>query len=484
MKILILILTAFFLPANYSIAEETGKNKNLVTNPGFESVDPSSGLPLGWKTSSPRNGISPEFKVDNSISHSGKFSFRTSSKGSAGTFGSLSTTVNGITSSGESGNSVSAQTVPGKNFLSGSSYLFSCWFRTSTDSPERNVWMNLTWINKAGEELFTELISGFRKEGEWCNAEKKVTAPLNASSIMIKLVYQWSGNGSVWWDDVSLVPAIAALPRKITVAACSSEPPRPCTTEKNLEFYCGKIIEAGKAGADLICLGEGITMVGTGKNFEQVAETVPGPASKALGEAARKAGAYVVAGIYEKDENLIYNTALLIDRKGNIAGKYRKTHLPETEVEGGLMPGNDYPVFKTDFGTIGIEICYDNFFPEVARSLALNGAEIILIPIWGDSRDNDNAWNVVTRARAIDNSVFMVASMYGNHNGSLIVDREGHIMPDQKNVKGLIISQIEPDSRTFEHWLSVKSYGEWRNLFLQERRPETYNKIVSSGLMK
>jgi predicted amidohydrolase len=483
MKIPAVILAVLFLSINYPIKGKVEKN-NFITNPGFESVDAPSGLPTGWKASSPRSEISPDFKADNSISHSGKYSFRITSKGSPGTLGILSTVVKGIQLAKETGKPVSEQTVPGKNFLSGSSYLFSCWFRTSSASPQRNVWISITWLNKTGEELFTELISGYRKEGEWYNPEKTVTAPLNADGILIKLVYQWSGDGSVWWDDVSLEPADAVRPRKITVAVSSSEPPRPCTTEKNLEFYCGKVIDAGKAGADIICLGEGITLVGTGKNYEQAAETVPGPASKALGEAARKAGSYVVAGIYERDGKLIYNTALLIDRQGNIAGKYRKTHLPETEVEGGLMPGNSYPVFKTDFGTIGIEICYDNFFPEVARSLALNGAEIIFVPIWGDSRDNDNAWNVVTRARAIDNAVFIAASMYGNHNGSLIIDREGHILPDRKGVNGLIISDIEPDSRTFEHWLSVKSYGEWSNLFPQERRTETYDKIVTSGLIK
>jgi predicted amidohydrolase len=180
-----------------------------------------------------------------------------------------------------------------------------------------------------------------------------------------------------------------------------------------------------------------------------------------------------VAGIYEREGSLIYNTAILIDRQGNVAGKYRKVHLPQTEVEGGLTPGEEYPVFKTDFGTIGIEICYDNFFPEEAKSLMLNGAEIILLPIWGDIRGNDYEWDIVARARAIDNSAFLVASMYDG-KGSLISDPNGRILQNSDKSEGLITAVIDLNNRTFERYLSVKAFGEWRNLMPQERRGDTY----------
>jgi predicted amidohydrolase len=208
-----------------------------------------------------------------------------------------------------------------------------------------------------------------------------------------------------------------------------------------------------------------------------VAESIPGPTSQVLGEMARRYRLYVVAGIYEREGPVVYNTALLIDREGKVAGKYRKIHLPETEVSGGLTPGKTYPVFKTDFGIIGIEICYDNFFPEVARSLALQGAELILLPIWGDGRGQGNEWDIVSRARAIDNAVYLVASNYSNKR-SFIINPNGRILADTGGESGLVTAEIDLDARTFERWLSVGSYGEWKNLFPRERRIETYQLLV------
>src|ERR1035437_1988722 len=109
--------------------------------------------------------------------------------------------------------------------------------------------------------------------------------------------------------------------------------------------------------------------------------------------------------MYEREGTAIYNTAVLIDRAGNVEGKYRKVYLPREEVEAGLTPGSDYPVFQTDFGTVGLMICYDVFFPDPAHALAREGAEIVLLAIWGGD-------HTLTKARAIENKIFLVASGY------------------------------------------------------------------------
>ena len=114
---------------------------------------------------------------------------------------------------------------------------------------------------------------------------------------------------------------------------------------------------------------------------------------------------YVVSGIYEREGATIYNTAVLIDRKGNVAGKYRKVYLPREEVERGLTPGLHFPVFQTDFGKVGLMICYDVFFAEPARALANQGADMILMPIWGGDE-------TLAKARAIENGVFLITSGY------------------------------------------------------------------------
>jgi predicted amidohydrolase len=451
-------------------------SKNLVANPGFEFADPGKELPQGWQTTFPRVEIAPEFRIDNSVSRTGKNSVKISSSGSKGTYGSLLTTVKGIVSDLIDFKRVN--TVSRSEFLGSKSYMVGCYYKTSgIEFPEKNIRMKISWLDKTGNELFTEFISTQSEEKGWYHIAELKNAPFNAAALRLNLILQWEESGTVWWDDVHVEEAPAQSLRMVKVAAASNWPGHPSTTEKNLQFYADKISEAGKLGADLLCLGEGITMVSTGKSFEETAETVPGPTSRILGEAARKANMYVVAGIYEHEASLIYNTAILIDRQGNVAGKYRKTHLPQTEVEGGLTPCDTYPVFNTDFGKIGIEICYDNFYPEVARSLMLNGAEIVLCPIWGDIRGLNYEWDIVARARAIDNSVFFVASMY-EPKGSLIIDPDGKILAAADGNSGLIISEIDLNMRTFERWLSVKSYGEWKNLFPKERRSETYKDLT------
>ncbi|HYK91453.1 MAG TPA: carbon-nitrogen hydrolase family protein, partial [Acidobacteriota bacterium] len=396
-----------------------------------------------------------------------------------GAFGYWTTTVKGIQAGARTEPyGLSEITIRAADFLSKRGYRVACFFKTQgIESPARNILIRVNWLDKEGREVFTEFVSRVVKEGEWFHADQVLTAPQPARSLRLQLGLQWSSSGTVWWDDVSVEEVPPPASRRIKVATVSYQPPAHSTPEANRAFYAEKIAAAGRLGVDLLCLGEGITVVSTGKDFASVAEPIPGPTSQILGEAARKSRMYVVAGIYEREGTLIYNTALLIDREGRVAGKYRKTHLPETEVDAGLTPGYSYPVFKTDFGTIGIEICYDNFFPEVARSLALRGAEIILLPIWGDLRGEDYAWDIVARARAIDNAVYMVASIYSNRR-SLIINPDGRILADTGRNDGLVTAEIDLNTRTFERWLSVASYGEWKSLYPKERRGETYNGLI------
>src|SRR5262249_54934291 len=151
----------------------------------------------------------------------------------------------------------------------------------------------------------------------------------------------------------------------------------------NLESFARLIDEAARQKADIACLPEGITVCGTGKSYADVAEPIPGPSTHFLGEYARRGRLYVVAGLYERDGHAIYNTSVLIGRDGQLVGKYRKVCLPREEIDGGITPGRDYPVFDTDFGRVGMMICWDVSYPEVARELAAQGAEVILMPIWG-----------------------------------------------------------------------------------------------------
>lgn len=463
-------------------AVERKEAKNLVDNPGFELLDQANLAPLGWHRESPREEIAPDFKVDASKAHSGKYAARLSGRGNPGTFGYWTTTIHGIQGGGSSAEEdlPTMLTLGGPGFLGTRAYRIRCYFKPEgVDSVTRNIWIRVRWKDARDRELLAEFLSKYVKDGEWFKAEQTLTAPLQARSLTLELVLQWTAYGTVWWDDVSIEEASPQGPRRLKVATVSYEPTAPSTPEENRQFYAEKVATAGKAGADLVCLGEGITLVSTGKRYVEVAESIPGPTSQLLGEVARKYKLHVVAGIYEREGRMVYNTAMLIDREGKVTGKYRKTHLPETEVSGGLTPGETYPVFKTDFGTVGIQICYDAMFPEVSRSLAQQGAEIILLPIWGDVRGEGYEWDIVARARAIDNAVYLVASNYTNKR-SLIINPNGRILADTGGESGMVMAEIDLNARTFERWLSVGSYGEWKNLYPKERRSETYQLLTKT----
>src|SRR5437899_2608075 len=126
--------------------------------------------------------------------------------------------------------------------------------------------------------------------------------------------------------------------------------------------------------------------------------------------------------------------AIFIECSGRLIGKYRKVYLPREEVEAGLTPGSDYPVFQTDFGKLGMMICWDSQYADPARALALRGAEMILMPIWSGTP-------TLVKARAIENKVFLVTSSYGDP--SLILDPDGETQAVATENGSVAIAKID-----------------------------------------
>jgi predicted amidohydrolase len=291
-----------------------------------------------------------------------------------------------------------------------------------------------------------DYVSKASREGHWTRVTLDAQAPAEASAVVLQLYLSNAPQGTVWWDDISLDQIEPPQPRRITVASINYRPKGSGSAAENVRQFLEVADRVVNQKTDVILLPEEMTVVGIGQPYAEVAETIPGPTTARLSELARKKSSYVAAGIVEREGSTFYNTAVLLDRAGNVVGKYRKVYLPREEVEGGLTPGSDYPVFRTDFGTIGLMICYDVFFTDPARALVSRGAEVILMPIWGGNE-------TLGKARAIENQVFVAASGYDYP--TYVMDPDGTILSEARQPGSAAIATIDLSKRYYHQQLGV-----------------------------
>jgi len=256
----------------------------------------------------------------------------------------------------------------------------------------------------------------------------------------------------------------------------------------NLEMAVTLLSRAGSLGCDIACYPEdiqGIAHYGYYRDdlelFSGFVERVPGPASERIAAVARQHHMHVVFGTYAREDDGIYNTAVLMGREGEIIGTYRKVQLPGVE-RWEVRAGDGFPVFETDFGVVGMLICYDIMFPEPARALALNGAEILFNPTMGyhtQYQCHDNGLLRV-RMRALDNFVPVVVSLCGQ--GSVIVDSDGTVLAQARAAKEEVITAaIDLDATPMDHsqWEILTGTADVKARFFQERRPQLYRDLVA-----
>jgi predicted amidohydrolase len=256
--------------------------------------------------------------------------------------------------------------------------------------------------------------------------------------------------------------------------------------EKNIR-QLEEILAAGKtAGADLVTLPEMFACPYETPNFPRYAEPEGGPTWQALSALAKKYGIYLSAGSMPELDMVseggtrsgnftglasevpsgclkknVYNTAYVFDRQGRQIGKHRKAHLFDIDVKGGqyfkesdtLSPGDHIGCFDTEFGRIGLCICYDFRFPETARLMAQDGAKIILVPAAFNMTTGPAHWELMFRGRAVESQCYVIGtapardlhSSYISWGHSIVVDPWGRILTQMDEKEGIRIVELDLD---------------------------------------
>ncbi len=254
---------------------------------------------------------------------------------------------------------------------------------------------------------------------------------------------------------------------------------------ENLAVVEQLLDRAAEMGAQFVGLPELWTYLGPYAGYEEAAQTIPGPAIELLQEKARKHNMVVHGGsIVERHPTIagkFYNTSVLIDRRGEIVAQYRKIHLFDVQLANGekhleserIVPGDKVVTAEVDGITFGLTVCYDLRFPELYRALVLQGAQVLLVPAGFTLHTGRDHWEVLLRARAIENLCYVVApGQVGTYppgkqcfGRSMIVDPWGLVIAQAQDMPTVIMTEVE---------LAQIEQARAQIPCLEHRRPEVY----------
>ena len=274
--------------------------------------------------------------------------------------------------------------------------------------------------------------------------------------------------------------------------ACGTHETLDTIREANVAKHVRLIEQAAVNGVQMLCMQEIFTgpyfcTEQTPRWFDAVERIPDGPTTKLMQELARKYSMVIVVPLYEEDApGVYYNTAAVIDADGRYLGKYRKNHIPHCAPgfweKFYFKPGNlGYPVFNTQYAKVGVYICYDRHFPEGARALGLNGAEVVFNPSATVAGLSEYLWKLEQPAHAVANAYFVgainrvgyeepwrIGEFYGQ---SYFCDPRGQIVAQASRDKDELITAV----------LDLDQIREVRKVwqFYRDRRPETYAELCT-----
>jgi predicted amidohydrolase len=235
--------------------------------------------------------------------------------------------------------------------------------------------------------------------------------------------------------------------------------------EANTAVVEGLLAEAVRAGVDLAALPEVWPCQGSARQMRAAAEPIPGPRTERLAAIAREHRTWIHGGsVLELDGERVFNTSVLFDRGGELVARYRKIHLFDADPPGTVpsresflfTPGDQVVVAETEFGRAGMSICYDVRFPELYRSLVVQGATIVFVPAAFRFETGEAHWDALVRARAIeDQCVVVAAAQWGRwgppgrerrtFGNSMVVDPWGRVLARADDGVGVTCVDVDLD---------------------------------------